>query len=259
MKRFLGVVFALLFLVSPMALKAEENKKIDLSKYKTMNLKQTLADEEIAEEFTNYSENDNQITIYLFRGKGCGYCRAFLNFVNTITTEYGQYFKIVSFETWYDSDNQELLKTISKYLGEEAGGVPYIIIGDQVFPRYANSFDDSIKSAITTLYNSKERYDVFEEYNKEIDAARKAANAGTTKTIVWNFIFTTLATVVVCCYVKHSNELLFERLNGNRPVKSATLMGEEIVEKQPVKKPVARKTTTKKATVKKTSAKAKKH
>ena len=256
MKRFLGIVFALLFLVSPMVLRAAEKEKIDLSKYKTLNLKQTLAEEEIAEEFTNYTENDDQITIYLFRGRGCGYCRAFLSFINSITNEYGQYFKIVSFETWYDEDNTALLNTISDFLGEKAGGVPYVIIGDQVFPGYASSYDDSIKSAITTLYEAKERYDVFEEYNKAIDAEKKAANAGTVKTIVWNCVFVTIATIVICCYVNHSNKKLLDVLTNNRPVRNAVIKDDIIEEKQPVKKPVNK--TTKRNT-KKSNAKTKKN
>ncbi|MBR4178908.1 MAG: hypothetical protein IKR57_06145 [Bacilli bacterium] len=256
MKKLLGVVFALLFLVSPMVLRAAEKEKVNISKYNTLNLKQTLAEEEIAEEFTNYAESDDQITIYLFRGKGCGYCRAFLSFLNTITNEYGQYFKLVSFETWYDENNSNLLATISDFMGERAGGVPYIIIGDQVFPGYANTYDDSIKSAITTLYDSKERYDVFEEYNKAIDAEKRAANAGVIKSIVWNFVFISLATVVVCYYVNRSNKELYERLTNTKPVKA--VVKEETVEvEETVKRPVARKTQVKKTT-KKANAKTKK-
>ena len=249
MKKFLGIVLALLFLVTPMVINAEEKTKINVSKYKTMNLKQTLAEEEIAEEFTNYSENDNQITIYLFRGKGCGYCRSFLSFLNSITNEYGQYFKLVSFETWYDEDNSKLLSTISSFMGEQAGGVPYIIIGDQVFPGYADSYDDSIKSAITSLYESKERYDVFEEYNKAVDAERKAANAGIVKTIIWNFVFIAVATGVICYYVNRSNKRLLEALSNNRPVVRHEVEKDE----RPVKKPVAKKPT------KKSNAKSKKN
>jgi len=228
MKRFFGIVFALLFTLTPMILKAEEATKVDVSKYNTLNFKETLADEEIKEEFTGYSENDNQITIYLFRGKGCGYCRAFLNFLNGITTEYGQYFKVVSFETWYDEDNGKLLNTISNFMGEQAGGVPYIVIGDKVFAGYASSYDDSIKEAITALYESKDRYDVFEEYNKSISEAKKAANAGTTKIVIWNFVFVTIATVIICCYINSSNKKLVERLTRTNRNMSAEV-------KQPVK------------------------
>ena len=46
-------------------------------------------------------------------------------------------------------------------MGNAAGGVPYIIIGDNVFPGYAETYDDSIKDAIKKLYDSEDRFDVF--------------------------------------------------------------------------------------------------
>ena len=160
MKKYIGLLIGLLFVLCPLFLKAEEKEKIDLSKYNTLNLTQTLDDEEIAKEFKNYEETDDQVTIYMFRGKGCGYCRAFINFINSITTEYGDKFKLVSFEAWYDKENSLLLDEISTFMGEKATGVPYIIIGDKVFPGYASNYDEDIKKEITTLYNSKDRYDV---------------------------------------------------------------------------------------------------
>ena len=75
--------------------------------YKTLNLEETLAEEGIEKKFSNYKETDDQITIYMFRGKGCAYCKKFLEFLNGITEEYGKYFKLVSFESWY---NDEYLK-----------------------------------------------------------------------------------------------------------------------------------------------------
>ena len=136
--------------------------------YNTLNLKEVLAEEEITESFENYKESSDAITIYLFRGKGCGYCRAFLEFLNSITTEYGKYFKLVSYEVWNNSDNAKLMDDVSNYLEKPASGVPYIIIGDKVFAGYADSYNDQIKEAITDLYKTKKnkRYDVFKEMKK---------------------------------------------------------------------------------------------
>jgi hypothetical protein len=53
---------------------------------------------------------------------------------------------------------------IAEQLGVEVTGVPFIVIGDQSFPGYASTYDDQIKSAIDTLYNTPvdQRYDIFE-------------------------------------------------------------------------------------------------
>ena len=122
------------------------------------------------------SKDDNKINIYLFRGYGCGYCHRFLEFLDSIDNEYGKYYNLVSYEVWYDQANYNLMTDISSFLlskniiDREVGGVPFIIIGNQVFPGYASNYDDSIKKAIKSLYDTKksERYDVFTEYQKSL-------------------------------------------------------------------------------------------
>lgn len=213
------VVALLVFCLSlfPIYLNAETtSEKIDLSKYSTLNLKDALKEEEIDMKYTDYKETDDQAIIYLFRGKGCTYCRAFLNFANDIAEEYGKYFKIVSFESWYDSNNAELLDTISNYLDQPAGGVPYIIIGDQVFGGYASDYDTQIKTAIKNLYDSKDRYDVFEEYNKSIDQAKKAEKAVYNRVIIWNLVFVVISTAAIMFYVNRSNKKLLEVINNSK-------------------------------------------
>ena len=36
-----------------------------------------------------YAENDNQVTLYLFRGSGCSHCHDFLEFLNNNLAENG--------------------------------------------------------------------------------------------------------------------------------------------------------------------------
>lgn len=213
------VVALLVFCLSlfPICLNAASTSdEIDLSKYKTLNLKDALTQEEIDMKYTDYKETDDQAVIYLFRGKGCTYCRAFLNFLNDIAEEYGKYFKVVSFESWYDADNAELLDTISNYLGQSASGVPYIIIGDQVFGGYASDYDEQIKTAIKDLYDSKEKYDVFEEYNKSLKEAARAERAVYDRIIIWNFVFVAISTAVIMFYVNRSNKKLLEAINNSK-------------------------------------------
>lgn len=136
--------------------------------YETKNLKETLEAEDMKLS-ANYSENSDQITIYLFRGQGCSFCRAFLTFINSIVGEYGKYFKLVSFEVWNNEDNYYLFNRTALFLDKEpAQGVPYIVIGDKVFPGYADTYNDGIKEAIQKLYDTPKasRYDVFAEAKK---------------------------------------------------------------------------------------------
>ena len=176
--------------------------------YNTLDFEGALAEEEIEAKFDNYKPNDDAITIYLFRGKGCGYCRAYLEFMNSITDEYGKYFKMETYEVWNDQENAKLLDKVSSYLGEQAGGVPYIIIGDKVFGGYASQYDEGIKEAITTLYNTKKskRYDVFKEMKKHPNG--KTSDFVVDSVVVWNFVFIFLATAIIISY----NHLKFKEL-----------------------------------------------
>ena len=218
MKKLLVYIVAALLVFIPVVTYAVE--QVDLANYETMNFKETLESENMTLSDANYTETDDQITIYLFRGNGCGYCRSFLTFLNGITKEYGKYFKVVSFETWYNSDNADLLGAMGDFLEQPAEGVPYIIIGNQVFPGYAASYDQGIKDAISSLYDTKkeERYDVFKAYNDSLLEQAKAERSATLKPIIWNFIFVTLATIIIVCYINASNNKLLEEIHSQHKV-----------------------------------------
>lgn len=157
MKKFLLLVMISLLCFIPVSVNAQEKE------YSSLNLDEALTEEGIDHDFSNYEENNDQAIIYLFRGKGCGYCKKFLTFLNSIIDDYGKYFKVVSYEVWYDQENASLLTEVSNFLGTNAEGVPYIVIGDKVFPGYASSYDEDIKDAIKKQYDSKNEYDVMKK------------------------------------------------------------------------------------------------
>ena len=67
------------------------------------------------------------------------------------------------------------MSKVSETMNKDAGGVPYIVIGDKVFAGYSESYDDDIKSAIETLYKQSkaDRYDVMENLDKEDDEEKE--------------------------------------------------------------------------------------
>lgn len=225
MKKTLLLVLSFMFLVVPSVVFAvtADDEEVDVTKYETEGLKQILEEEEI-ELTADYSENDKQATIYLFRGSGCGYCHNFLTFLSTIAPEYGSKFKVVGFEVWGNQQNSDLLQKISGFMGQDAGGVPYIIIGDQVFPGYASDYDEGIKNAIDTLYKADDKYDVFEEYNKAVKKAKKDAKGSTGTIIAWNLVFTVLATLCVVFYVKKQNKMLLEHIEDLNKTHTTTVV-----------------------------------
>ena len=211
MKNKLLLIITIIFLIFPAITKAET--------YNTLNFKETLKEEGIELKNSDYNESDNQITIYLFRGKGCSHCRDFLNFMNSISPEYGKYFKLVSYEVWHDENNSNLLNKVSNYLGQPASGVPYIIIGDKVFIGYGEKYDDDIKKLIVSLYKTdkKYRYDVFDKIdNGNINNVTKSNNpekkeATINTVITLEVVLTILSLIIVITYINSK----FKELNHN--------------------------------------------
>lgn len=209
MKNKILIIFAVLLLVIPFSAFASESGAG--SGYSSTNLIQTFASEGIAIETTNYKETDDQIPIYLFRGNGCGFCQSFLNFLNTILKDYGKYFKLVSYEVWYDQKNNQLLTDVSTFMGSPATGVPYIVIGDQVFPGYNSDYDEQIKTAIKTLYESEERYDVFEAMEEANGESESVFNSK--DVVFWNVASTAVGTAVILAFIYYNNRKINNRLD----------------------------------------------
>ena len=101
-----------------------------------------------------FTVNAKEVNIYLFYGNGCPHCAALEEYLNT---EYknDKDLKIYKYEVWYDKDNQKLWKKVQDVTGKEAKGVPYFIIGEQLFQGYndTSSWENSVDEAIE---NAKE-------------------------------------------------------------------------------------------------------
>ena len=216
-KRLLFLIILVGVMVLPFKVKATD--------YKSLNFTETLEAEEIDLKYTSYKETDDQVTIYLFRGQGCSYCRGFLNFLNDNAEDLGKYFKVVSYEVWKDTNNAKLLTEVSEYLEQPADGVPYIIIGDQVFAGFTESaYGEKVKEAITTLYKTdkSERYDVFDQMEKnpkttnKNESDKKEKSSSNIAAILLNLLFVTVGTISIIVY----NHFNFEKLSAQISKKS---------------------------------------
>lgn len=148
--------------------KTSDGFKTWFTKY--VKLKETSPIEEEEEEinpedvvidvvYDDITYDENKVNIYLFWGDGCGHCKALKEFLASIEEEYGQYYILHKYEVWFDSKNKEAMNQFSSKMGKKADGVPYMIIGDEVFSGYSESNNEAIIEAITTQY--KNSYDVY--------------------------------------------------------------------------------------------------
>lgn len=115
-----------------------------------------FADEEPAE------ETNKKVALYFFRGEGCSHCAEAEEWFESIQEEYGEYFEIKDYETWYNEDNADLMQKVAEVREESADGVPYIIIGNKSWNGFTDSYKDEILSEIKEVYaqDVSERYDI---------------------------------------------------------------------------------------------------
>ena len=150
MKKFMYLVLLFAaFLIIPFSVYAEDEEEVEEAPV-----------EEVAEEVT--SDESKEVNIYFFRGQGCSHCAEAEEWFKSIEEEYGSYFKVVDYETWYDEENAKLMQEVAEARGEQAEGVPYIIIGDKSWNGFAQSYTEEMIDQIKTVYaqDVSERYDV---------------------------------------------------------------------------------------------------
>ena len=121
-----------------------------------------FAEEETADDLVAQS---NEVNVYLFRGEGCPHCQEAEEWFASIEEEYGSKFNVVDYETWYDSDNAELMQRVAEARGETAEGVPYIIIGNKSWAGFAEDYEDEMIAQIESEYATdvNERYDIIKQ------------------------------------------------------------------------------------------------
>jgi len=94
-----------------------------------------------------------QVIIYVFRGEGCPYCRAEMNFLEEFKKEYPQVV-VRDYEIYYNEENRLYLRQMAARYGMEPGGVPVTFIGDRHWVGFAESvavqIEATVKSCLQT-------------------------------------------------------------------------------------------------------------
>ena len=118
--------------------------------------------------------NKEPVKVYLFRRDGCPYCEAALEWFKSIEEEYGDYFDLIEYNIWETEENSQLMQDISDFRGDNANGVPYIIVGNYSYPKgfVADSkasedqtMGEQLIERILEICKSDNRYDVMKALN----------------------------------------------------------------------------------------------
>ena len=212
MKKYLLLLILLVTFLIPKNTFASEIT-IANKTYEYLNFEETLKEVGIEKAYDSYEENDNQVIIYLFRGKDCEYCEEFLKFLNNNVNEYGAYFKLVSFEIYDNKENNSLLNKVANYIGAPGEGIPFVVIGNKYFEGYDSNYDSQILEAINKNYvdEVKERADIVKSLNNQAKA--EAAPSTEFRIIAWNFIFFVISTCAIMLFVHFKVKKLDDKIS----------------------------------------------
>jgi len=223
MKKILYLFVCLFLLIPSIVLGADEEKTINLEDYNTLTIEEALEEEGIDYDF-KHTDTDDQVTIYLFRGKGCSHCYEFLTYVaEELMPEYGNEIKFVTFEVWNDTKNASLMTEVGKYLDVDASGVPFIVIGDKSYAGYAESMNSEIVAAIEEAKESG--YDIIDSINSgakhvtvaEIgtyveEKAKENGYVSRSEMLIWILSSLFLGCVIIICYLNNENKKIKEEI-----------------------------------------------
>jgi len=92
--------------------------------------------------YFNSVSASTSLNAYLFYGEGCPHCAKEKAYLETIKDKYYS-LEIIDFEVYHNTSNLELLEKVAQVLNIEAGGVPFLIIGDKHFIGYSSNISPS--------------------------------------------------------------------------------------------------------------------
>lgn len=107
----------------------------------------------------NVIREDNKVNIYFFWGDGCPHCEEEKKFFESIKNNYGEYYNLYAFETWYNEENEKLLYTFADAVNRKVTGVPFTIIGDKTFSGFGEKNKQEFINAIESQHVNG--YDVY--------------------------------------------------------------------------------------------------
>ena len=105
---------------------------------------------------TTYTEpvkptvESHEVTIYIFRGNGCPHCT---NAVKYFNSRHEENVNVVTYEVWYNSNNEKLRSLVLNELELSTKGVPFIIVGDTYYFVGFSNGDEIMNIAIKETQN----------------------------------------------------------------------------------------------------------
>ncbi|NMA50268.1 MAG: hypothetical protein GX951_00230 [Mollicutes bacterium] len=110
-----------------------------------------------------------KVTIYIFRGDGCGYCGNAIEWFYNLGDKYDDYFQVITYEVWNNDSNAILLEEVAAELDVDISGVPFIVLGDKFYVTGFSPEDgEELVDVALEEYQNKKYKDIVAKISKEI-------------------------------------------------------------------------------------------
>ena len=140
------------------------------------------------------------VIVYIFRGEGCPHCEEALTWFQSeeVQEKYGDYFELETYEVWNDEKNASLMDEVASYMGEEASGVPFMVIGEHSYGGFDSSDTQTLIDYIMEEYEKdpEDRTQIVPTVQKSIGYNDKAAEKNY-DIIVWIVAIVIIVGIVV--------------------------------------------------------------
>lgn len=128
---------------------------------------QEFVDKLKAADLSNYTESDDKINVYIFRGKTCWHCLDEITWLASNYADFKDVINVRTYEVWNNKENNKLMNLVAKELGVKASGVPLTVVGKDTFSGFSEEIGTSIIEAAKKLKDSEEKYDIKNVINLE--------------------------------------------------------------------------------------------
>ncbi|MBE6157025.1 MAG: hypothetical protein E7161_04720 [Firmicutes bacterium] len=123
-----------------------------------------------------------KVTIYIFRGEGCGHCQNAISYFYSLGDEYADYLEVKAYEVWKNANNASLAKDVAAEVGTSfTGGVPLIVVGEKYVGGFGEGTGAELIQYALDYYQDEEYRDVVEEklanksYDETVETIAEAA------------------------------------------------------------------------------------
>lgn len=128
---------------------------------------QEFVDKLKAADLSNYTESDDKINVYIFRGKSCWHCLDEITWLASNYSNFKDVINVRTYEVWNNKENNKLMNLVAKELSVKASGVPFTVVGKDTFSGFSEEIGTSIIEAAKKLKDSEEKYDIKNVINLE--------------------------------------------------------------------------------------------